>query len=112
MPDKAQFVSELCRVLRPGGRLILVAWTHRDLTEGEVELKPKEEKLLQRISQVRKPRLQPAGPLGFLPAPPHAAPHRSGDRALLFSSPPLALPSPHPELRYSAAHRGPMRCLL
>ena len=52
MPDKAKFVSELCRVLRPGGRLILVAWTHRDLEEGEKELKKKEQKLLRRISQV------------------------------------------------------------
>ncbi|KAL7580599.1 hypothetical protein ACA910_003718 [Epithemia clementina (nom. ined.)] len=31
MPDKPQFVSELFRVCRPGGRILLVTWTHRDL---------------------------------------------------------------------------------
>ena len=50
MPDKAQFVSELVRVLRPSGRLIIVAWCHRDLLADETQLQPKEEKLLRRIS--------------------------------------------------------------
>ena len=51
MPDKEKFVSELTRVLRPGGRLILVAWTHRDLVAGEAELRPEEQRLLRRISR-------------------------------------------------------------
>ena len=46
MPDKEKFVSELTRVLRPGGRLILVAWTHRDLVAGEAELRPEEQRPL------------------------------------------------------------------
>ena len=31
MPDKAQFVGELCRVTTPGGRVIVVTWCHRSL---------------------------------------------------------------------------------
>jgi SAM-dependent methyltransferase len=34
MPDKAQFVSELSRVAKPGGRVIIVTWCHRDLEPG------------------------------------------------------------------------------
>jgi tocopherol O-methyltransferase len=51
MPDKRQFVSELARVCKPGGRVIVVAWCHRDLREGEAALAPKEEKLLGRINR-------------------------------------------------------------
>lgn len=30
MPDKAAFLQECCRVLRPGGLLIMATWCHRD----------------------------------------------------------------------------------
>lgn len=32
MPDKAKFLQECCRVLKPGGRLIMVTWCHRPPT--------------------------------------------------------------------------------
>jgi tocopherol O-methyltransferase len=51
MPDKRQFVSELARVCKPGGRVIVVAWCHRDLEAGEEALSPREERLLGRINQ-------------------------------------------------------------
>jgi len=51
MPDKRQFVSELARVCKPGGKIIIVAWCHRDLKPGEATLTQKEEKLLQRINR-------------------------------------------------------------
>ncbi|MGK7907425.1 MAG: methyltransferase domain-containing protein [Synechococcus sp.] len=35
MPDKRQFLSECCRVLKPGGRLLVATWCHRD---GELSL--------------------------------------------------------------------------
>ena len=41
MPDKEQFMGECCRVLKPGGRLIMVTWCHRSaeppLTAAEQE---------------------------------------------------------------------------
>ena len=49
MPDKEKFVNELFRVAQPGGRIIIVTWTHRDLKEGETSLTKKEEKLLAAI---------------------------------------------------------------
>jgi len=51
MPDKQQFVHELTRVCAPGGRVLVVAWCHRDLLPGEAALSPKEEKLLGRINR-------------------------------------------------------------
>jgi len=51
MPDKRQFVSELTRVVKPGGRVIIVTWCHRDLEAGEAGLKPREERLLRTINR-------------------------------------------------------------
>ena len=51
MPDKRQFVSELARVCKPGGRVIVVAWCHRDLEPGEDALSDKDERLLGRINR-------------------------------------------------------------
>ena len=79
MPDKEKFVAELSRVrrairrnsaqlgailrnsltrhhnlsqvLKPGGRLIVVTWCHRDLAAGESALLPKEERLLRLINR-------------------------------------------------------------
>ena len=51
MPDKKQFVNELFRVCEPGGRIIVVTWCHRDLEEGETELKKSEERLLAKINR-------------------------------------------------------------
>lgn len=33
MPDKAKFLQECCRVLKPGGTLLVATWCHRDLAE-------------------------------------------------------------------------------
>ena len=51
MPDKKQFISELFRVCKPGGRIILVTWTHRDLLLNETSLKPSEQRLFQLINR-------------------------------------------------------------
>ena len=51
MPDKRQFVSELTRVCKPGGRVLVVAWCHRDLNPGEAALSDSEERLLGRINR-------------------------------------------------------------
>ena len=32
MPDKAQFISELTRVCKPGGKILIVTWCHRCVT--------------------------------------------------------------------------------
>ncbi len=50
MPDKQQFVEELFRVTAPGGRIIVVTWCHRELTEGEMSLSAAELSLLDNIN--------------------------------------------------------------
>lgn len=44
-----QFVNELVRVAAPGGTIIIVTWSHRDLGPDEESLQPWEKKLLNRI---------------------------------------------------------------
>eukprot|EP00966_Prymnesium_polylepis_P249282 5763163-Prymnesium_polylepis.2 len=51
MPDKRQFVSELARVCKPGGKIIVVAWCHRDLAPDEDGLTRGEERLLRAINR-------------------------------------------------------------
>ena len=51
MPEKDRFVNELFRVTKPGGRMIIVTWCHRELKPGETSLAPWEEKLLHKISK-------------------------------------------------------------
>lgn len=51
MPNKPQFVSELFRVVKPGGKIIVVTWCHRDLEPDEESLSKKEIKLLQKINR-------------------------------------------------------------
>jgi tocopherol O-methyltransferase len=51
MPDKTKFVSELFRVCKPGGRIVIVTWCHRDLDDGEESLTKKEIKLLRKINR-------------------------------------------------------------
>lgn len=51
MPEKERFVNELFRVTKPGGRIIIVTWCHRELKPGEKSLAPWEEKLLHKISK-------------------------------------------------------------
>ena len=51
MPDKKKFVSELLRVTKPGGKVVIVTWCHRNLLAGEAALKPDEDALLRRISE-------------------------------------------------------------
>jgi len=51
MPDKSKFIQELFRVTRPGGRVIIVTWCHRDLLENEAGLTAKETKLLNKINR-------------------------------------------------------------
>jgi len=50
MPDKPKFVNELYRVVAPGGRIIIVTWCHRDISNQE-SLTKKEEKLLAKINR-------------------------------------------------------------
>jgi tocopherol O-methyltransferase len=61
MPDKQQFMAECCRVLRPGGLLILATWCHRSTEIPDVPnpgafppvgpLTAEEQKLLDKIYQ-------------------------------------------------------------
>lgn len=50
MPDKAKFMQECYRVLKPGGKLILVSWCHRPIDT--YPLNTSEQKHLQDIYQV------------------------------------------------------------
>jgi ubiquinone/menaquinone biosynthesis C-methylase UbiE len=49
MPNKLKFIAEMVRVLKPGGRLIIATWCHRELGVGEA-LSPAEEDLLSNIN--------------------------------------------------------------
>ena len=51
MPDKAQFLQECYRVLKPDGKLILATWCHRPTT-AKTPLTRQEEKHLQDIYRV------------------------------------------------------------
>ncbi|CAN0398150.1 unnamed protein product, partial [Phaeothamnion confervicola] len=51
MPEKPRFVNELVRICAPGGRIIVVTWCHRDLEPSEESLLPREDRLLDRVSQ-------------------------------------------------------------
>lgn len=58
MPDKARFVSECTRVLKPGGRLLIVTWCHRPVPPA---LSAAEERHLAQISSAYYlPRWVPA----------------------------------------------------
>lgn len=52
MPDKIKFLQECCRVLKPGGTLILATWCHRPLGETAGELTDAERKELAEIYRV------------------------------------------------------------
>jgi len=51
MPDKTKFISELKRVAKPGGKIIVVTWCHRDLQPGET-LTKRERGLLKLINKI------------------------------------------------------------
>jgi tocopherol O-methyltransferase len=52
MPDKAQFLQECYRVLKPGGTLILATWCHRPTNSLAGELTPDEKRHLEEIYRV------------------------------------------------------------
>lgn len=61
MPDKAAFMAELYRVTKPGGRIIVVTWCHREVADGS-GLQHWETRLLKRISDAYYlPAWVPAG---------------------------------------------------
>ena len=52
MPDKTQFLQECCRVLKPGGILIMVTWCHREATSPQPALTTAEQALLGNIYRI------------------------------------------------------------
>lgn len=52
MPDKARFMQEMCRVLKPGGKLLMATWCHRPILPSEEGLRLDEQLHLQAIYQV------------------------------------------------------------
>ena len=52
MPNKIKFLQECCRVLKPGGTLILATWCHRPVGETAGELTDEERKELAEIYRV------------------------------------------------------------
>lgn len=51
MPDKRKFVAELLRVAKPGGKVMIVTWCHRDLQQGESALAEDEQAVLDRVNE-------------------------------------------------------------
>ena len=51
MPNKPKFVENLVKATKPGGRVLLVTWCHRDLKEKEKDLKRSERFLLGVINK-------------------------------------------------------------
>jgi tocopherol O-methyltransferase len=52
MPDKAKFLQECHRVLKPGGTLLMATWCHRDINPPQSVLTPQEKKLLDKIYRI------------------------------------------------------------
>ena len=52
MPDKAKFLNECYRVLKPGGKLIFATWCHRETTSVAGDLTPNEIAHLKEIYRV------------------------------------------------------------
>ena len=51
MPDKRKFVGELLRIAKPGGRVMIVTWCHRNLRQGEAALGSEEQAVLNRVNE-------------------------------------------------------------
>lgn len=52
MPDKAKFLAECYRVLKPGGTFLMATWCHRPITPATGELTKQEKQHLAEIYQV------------------------------------------------------------
>lgn len=52
MPDKAKFLAECYRVLKPGGKMILATWCHRETNSWAGALTPREVAHLKEIYRV------------------------------------------------------------